>query len=363
MDLAVVLVCPGGVRVYAPDAGVDFPGTTLLTRVVQAVDDRCDLPGPDAEVLRQVVQHLSTVVGRGRAPAAGPARRLNGVTDVLAVTKADLAQEHARLTGDGVAVTAVRPHLPSPDVQLRGGVDGRHCRLGMLFTGRLNGCFFDRLRFFICETEIGIPAERRETVREAVIEVITEPVYDRGYVATQVVLRLSSDRHRLELRRGLGSCGPAEVPVRHQVLEHAFPAALPAVAALAVPAEPGGCVEHVGGVHPDDAGAHAAGDLKRQVQVLAPHRGSQAVTGVVGQFDGFFLGAERGGDQNRPKDLDLRYVRGRVDVGEQRGREVQALFRQAQVRLVTGGAFLPALFDQTADPLQLDRGDQGTDVD
>ena len=159
------------------------------------------------------------------------------------------------------------------------------------------------------------------------------------------------------------SVGRVGRPGRLHVLPQPLEPALAAVAALAVPAEAGGRVEHVRAVDPHRAGLHPRRDVEREVDVLRPQAGGETVARVVGELDGFVRRAEGHQRDDGAEDLDPRHGAGRLDVGQQRGRIEPALLGAAPRRLPQRRALLLALLDQRADALELHRGDDGPDVD
>src|SRR5437764_14493200 len=96
-----------------------------------------------------------------------------------------------------------------------------------------------------------------------------------GLLAADVELHGAIDRGRVRLRRilflfwnwdsGRGQLWRLFKPFRFHVLEQAFASALPAVAALAVPAEPARGIEQVRAVHPADSGFVLCRDVASDV--------------------------------------------------------------------------------------------------
>ena len=101
------------------------------------------------------------------------------------------------------------------------------------------------------------------------------------------------------VRRGCG-CRLDDRAERHalrKVFDTCPRARLRGRSRFAVAAEAAGGVEHVGAVDPDDAGLDLRRDVEREVDVLAPHDGGEAVAGVVGELDRF---ARRCGRSSAP---------------------------------------------------------------
>src|SRR6185436_15907994 len=157
--------------------------------------------------------------------------------------------------------------------------------------------------------------------------------------------------------------GPRGLVLLVQVLVHPLAPALAAVAALAIAAEPARGVEQVGRVDPDGARLHLARPVEREVDVLGPDAGREAVGRVVGELDRLGGRAEAHRHQHRPEDLDLSDGRRRLDSGEQRRRIEEAILRAGPRGLPQGRALLDALLHQLLDPLELDRGHYRADVD
>ena len=154
-----------------------------------------------------------------------------------------------------------------------------------------------------------------------------------------------------------GLIGGAERQLRGKIFEHAFAAALAAEAALAIAAEAAGGVEHVGAVDPDDAGLELRRDMQREVDVLAPHRGGEAVARVVGELDRFLGGAEGHGRQHRAEHLFLRQDVGRRNAGRQRRQIEIAASPAARSPAASSRAPCLAPFgDQPAHAVELGRG-------
>ena len=87
------------------------------------------------------------------------------------------------------------------------------------------------------------------------------------------------------LPAGLNVRAWALLPGRAQIFEQALAAPFAPEAALPVAAKTGGGVEQVGAVDPHRAGFELAGDIQRQVDIVAPDAGSQPVARVVRQVD------------------------------------------------------------------------------
>ncbi len=136
-----------------------------------------------------------------------------------------------------------------------------------------------------------------------------------------------------------------------------------AEAAFFVAAEGAGGIKLVVGIAPDHAAFERLRDREELRALVAPDAGGEAILGVVGTLDRLLGGAERGDRQDRPKDLLLRNPVGLRHVGEERGREPEAVVRQVALRLELVGALpLPDVYE-AANFLQLllrvDRPDVG----
>ncbi len=229
-------------------------------------------------------------------------RRLDRVADVLAIAQPREADDLAFRIEHGIARTGIGPRLLAADIELGGAVD-------RIAVGR------------------------------------------RRAAGQRVQGRL--DRlGRLRRRRR-----------RFEVFGQSFAPALAAEAALAIAAEAGGGVEQVGRIDPHHAGLDLRGDFERAIDVLGPHRGGEAVAGVVGERDRFVGRAEGHRRQHRPEDLLARQDRRRLDLGDQRRRIETAAFGQRSGRAPHLRALAFARLDQPLDPFELDRRDDRADVD
>ena len=152
-------------------------------------------------------------------------------------------------------------------------------------------------------------------------------------------------------------------PSWFEIFEEAFAAALAAVAAFAIAAETATGVEKVCAVDPDYACFDLRSDVEGDVDALAPDAGGQAVSGVVGELNGFGGSAERHGGQDGAEDFLLGDDAGGMDVAEKSGWEIEAARGHGNVGLPAGGAFGDALIDKALDAVELDASDDGADVD
>ena len=103
--------------------------------------------------------------------------------------------------------------------------------------------------------------------------------------------------------------------------------------------------------------------MEGDVDVLAPDAGGQAVSGVVGELNGFGGSAERHGGQDGAEDFLLGDDAGGMDVAEKSGWEIEAARGHGNVGLPAGGAFGDALIDKALDAVELNASDDGADVD
>src|SRR5690606_12593426 len=101
-----------------------------------------------------------------------------------------------------------------------------------------------------------------------------------------------------------------------RVLIHGVQRLVPAEAGLLVAAEGRGDVAGVEAVDPDDAGPQRAGRPVRLGDVAGPHRGGQAVDGVVADPDRLVDVLHADGREHRPEDLFLGDLHPIVDVVE-----------------------------------------------
>ncbi len=153
------------------------------------------------------------------------------------------------------------------------------------------------------------------------------------------------------------------LPRRPDVLPEPFPPPFAPEPALAVPTEAGCRVELVGAVDPDGAGLDLCGNVQGEVDVLAPDAGREAVARVVRERDRLLRGPEGHEGDDGPEDLLLRDRRGGRHIGEECGWVEPPVLRAAPGRLPHHGALLHALADHALDPFELDRRDNGADVD
>jgi hypothetical protein len=152
-------------------------------------------------------------------------------------------------------------------------------------------------------------------------------------------------------------------PFRRQIFEHALASAFAAITGFTIAAESAGCVELVGGVHPDHASLDLGSQIERNVNVLAPDAGRESVHRVVGQLRSLRWSAEGHGGEHGAEDFFLRHRRRGMHIGEQSRREVRAFFGERVARLPTAGALRHSSVDHAADGFQLDRGNNRADVD
>src|SRR5690606_27015089 len=120
-------------------------------------------------------------------------------------------------------------------------------------------------------------------------------------------------------------------------------------AALAITAEAAGRIEHVGAVDPDDARLQLRRDMQRNVDVLAPNRGGEAVAGVVGKLHRLRMVAEGHRRQDGTKHFLLRQNVCGGDVGGENRQMIPAGRGYVRFRLPAGGALTLALRDQAPD--------------
>ena len=76
-------------------------------------------------------------------------------------------------------------------------------------------------------------------------------------------------------------------PDRLEIFEQPFAPALAAITTFAIAAEAAARVEKIRAVHPHDAGFYLRGDVKRDIDALAPDACGEAVDSVVRKLDGF----------------------------------------------------------------------------
>ena len=117
---------------------------------------------------------------------------------------------------------------------------------------------------------------------------------------------------------------------------------------------------HAVGVDEDLAGVDAVGDAVRAAEVARPDAGDEPVLGEVGQRDGVAVVVEGQRRQHRAEDLLLEDVHLRLDVGDERRLQVQALGVLAADAIVA--PWLSALASMPRGALELALGDQRAEV-
>src|SRR5450631_3840683 len=183
----------------------------LCARYARHVGDAPgELVAARGKVLGKVVEDLGAIMRRRRCPRLGRARGGNGITDVLAVALANLAEMPALRRQYGARIIAVGTNLLAADEQLGGPVDRRHAKSGA----------------------VGGWSRRRQCLRARFT--------------------------------------PAPRP-GFEIFVHAFAAALAAETGLAIAAEADAGVEQIGRVDPDHAGQQFRRDIQRQPDRLAPY--------------------------------------------------------------------------------------------
>src|SRR5579871_1908243 len=145
---------------------------------------------------------------------------------------------------------------------------------------------------------------------------------------------------------GLLAAQQATLPRRTHILEQTLAATFAPEAAFAVAAKARGRVELVGAVDPDAASLDLAGHIQRQIDIIAPDAGRQAIARIVRQRHRLFWRAERHRNQHRPKDFLLHDGRCRGYVGKERRRKEIALRWAGPRRLPERAALGHTLIDQ-----------------
>src|SRR5882762_2992381 len=196
------------------------------------------------------------------APGFRFARRLDGVANVLAVAKRRFPEQTPVRATHFDAVTRIRPRLFATDIELHGAID-RGSREIVALLRRL------------------IHRERRWMNRWRVLK-----------------------------------------PCWLEIFEKPLAPTLTSITALAITPETAGGVEKICAVNPNYAGFELRRNMQRNIDALAPHAGGQAVNRVVGEFHSFPRRSKRHCRQHRTENLLLRHHRSRMNVAQQRRREV-----------------------------------------
>src|SRR5690606_26076415 len=155
----------------------------------------------------------------------------------------------------------------------------------------------------------------------------------------------------------------ALLPFGTQILEQAFAPTFAPESAFTVAAETRRRVEEVGAVDPHASGFDLAGNVQREVDVLAPDAGGESVAGVVRQRNRFLRRAEGHRHHDGTEYLLLHDGGCGVDVGEQRRQIPAAFVRQWAIRLEEFRALSHAALDPVINGFALYRIDDCADVD
>jgi len=115
-------------------------------------------------------------------------------------------------------------------------------------------------------------------------------------------------------------------------------------------------------VDADDAAVHAAGNFQAFFLGSGEHACAQAVSRVVGEFDGLVDAVEGHDGQHRPEGLVGHDAHGVVDAAQYGGRIPGSAFFNGLAAAMHGGALLDSLVDVRLDGRQLFLEDQGADV-
>ena len=147
-----------------------------------------------------------------------------------------------------------------------------------------------------------------------------------------------------------------------QIFVDAFTPAFPAKAGFTVTAKTHSRIKKICRIHPNHAALQLGGDVESKPNGLAPHARRQSIAAIVGQHHRFIRRAEGHAHQHWPEDFFGRHRRRGFHIGEQRGREETARHGKRNLRLEFFSSLSHALFNQQANPLELDRINDGPHI-
>src|ERR1700682_2023906 len=152
-------------------------------------------------------------------------------------------------------------------------------------------------------------------------------------------------------------------PCRLEIFEKPLAATLASITALAITPEAAGGIEKICAVDPNHAGFELRRNVQGNIDALAPYAGGQAVNRIVGEFHSFPRSAKRHRGKHRAENLLLRHHRSRMNVAQQRRREICPSRRYGNGGWPAGRSFSDALIAQPLNALELHARDDRANVD